>query len=1554
MGLPNFAVQHSSGPEQAFKGASSVIYNWAHESIGGCAHAIPVYVSTISAIILLARTLSSSPQTECLPHISSTNKRDRSFHAYFATHSEAHGGCAIFTMELLCFVSCLGLSCVSISRFITLMESPELACIAFMYATLLALFIVLHPRPSPTLSRHLTVVLISSWVVFFIRDVLPLMMYNRSPADPPYMLWELIGVLTFAAIVLPLITPRQYIPFDASDPKPPSPEQTATPLSLLLFNFLDATVWKAYHVSHIPLAGLPFLADSDHSKHLVRAAFPHLDPYNNSAENFERQDGASQPFLRLSPHRSIFGAVFTVFRKETIVVILLLLSNTAATLLSPYGLKKLLEYMGSGGEGAIVKPWVWIGSLFLAPFVATLLMQQYQTRVTRVTVQLEAILTQLILQHALRIRVVAEGVSETPSSTNPTTPASDRCEITSTSTPTQPSTPIPSVTAKAGKSLVGRMNNLISSDMQAISQGFKCLQILVTGPILILSSMGFLYTIMGWSALVGFAVMLLLTPLPTLFALRLQSTTREMARKSDDRVEAVTETMSVIRMIKMFGWERKMSAQINEKREVELIWVWWNKVYTFTNMNFHFFIPAITMCSTFLVYALGMKRTLDAATVFSSVALFDIVRQQTGRISLFVPMIIRGQVSLRRIGEFLEDTELLDKFSTDHGDLIGSSGASRDEIGFGAATFSWSNESAAGGATPSKCRFRLRIDDELVFKRGCINLIVGSTGSGKTSLLMALLGEMHFLPSGPGSWFNLPRGGGVAYAAQESWVINATIRENILFESPFDEERYKAVVYQCALTPDLELLSAGDSTEVGERGLTLSGGQKARLTLARAVYSSAEILLLDDVFAALDVHTSKWIVEQCLNGDLIRGRTVLLVAHNIGIVAPISDFMVRLGRDGQIVSQGAVSDALERDVNLKLEIAKGAYMEKKAVEELGTPKTGLQNGMEDKLILEEEVAEGHISFTSGMMYFVALGGRHWILFWCFLITAMFLASALETLQPWLLGAWATEYQERPAEEVNVAFYLTGYVALTSIKLLVFLGNQVTLTSGALRASALLHKQLIDTILGTTLRWLDKTPTSRVITRVTQDITAGNLVDSTIPEFLFHILEIGILNIVRLTSILSYTPKVGILGFVIFVIGGTVGNIYMKSQLSVKREMSKAKAPVIAHFGASIEGLISIRAYGAQATVLEKSLSKIDNYSRASITFNDLARWIGIRVDALGGWFAASLGWYYVYGPSTGISTSNSAFTLTMAVSFGRSVLGFVQMLNMFEINGNSLERLQEYMGIEQEPRPTNIQLPPAHWPSSGELHVEKLSARYSPDGPSVLHDISFDLKSGERVGVVGRTGSGKSSLTLSLLRCIFTDGEVYYDGLPTSTLNLDALRSQVTIIPQMPELLSGTLRRNLDPFDQFDDAVLYTALRDAGLYCTQKEDEDDKITLDSTISRGGSNLSVGQRQIIALARAMVRESKLLILDEATSAIDYKTDEVIQRSLRNELKKDVTIVTVAHRLKTIMDSDKIMVLDAGRIVEFDHPSQLLKKEGGFFRSLVNESGDKEALYAAVKM
>ncbi|KIK00806.1 hypothetical protein K443DRAFT_122663 [Laccaria amethystina LaAM-08-1] len=683
-------------------------------------------------------------------------------------------------------------------------------------------------------------------------------------------------------------------------------------------------------------------------------------------------------------------------------------------------------------------------------------------------------------------------------------------------------------------------------------------------------------------------------------------------------------------------------------------------------------------------------------------------------------------------------------------------------FGFKDAQFRWSLNPKDGIHTPSGRTFQLRIEGDLYFRRGTINLITAPPTR------------------------NAFRSWGVAYAAQESWVQNETIRNNILFGTPFDEIRYNKVIKQCAFERDLELFEAGDETEVGERGLTLrrcacgcsiADTAQARITLARAVYSSAEIILLDDVLAALDVHTSKWIVNNCLRGDLIRGRTVLLVTHDVSLWTSIAGFSVTVGPNGQVyASENTVSTAIESNAALNLESEEPvAEMQ---FENFHPTKGESTAG---KLVIAEEVAHGHVSWKAIKLFLGALGGKHVILFFSVWIGGTLAVQYMTVFSTWFLGYWGSQYEIHHGGKVRV-----------------FLSY--------------LHRA----------RFIDWDP--------------------------WHVNR-------------SHIPQ---------------GPIVFKM-----RDERRSEHMV---------------------------LSRLSSWSpKKELTVLSSCQW-----------------------------------RLT------------------------TLERMLAYIEIDQEAKPTEAE--------TRDPRAENSMPKISPPGilsfqtgPTVLHGLSFHVKSGERVGIgqssesnlnvmekyskislVGRTGSGKSSLALSLLRCIVTEGDVLrYDNISTSTIYLDALRSNITIIPQMPELLSGTLRRNLDPFEQHGDAALNDSLRSDGLFSLQDSTDKARLALDSNIATGGSNISVGQRQIIALTKAILQRSKLLIVDEATSSIDHKTDTVIQTTLRNELASDVTVLTISHRLQTIMDADKIVVLDNGRIVfkhsthqnsvqaEFEAPNELLKKEGSLF-------------------
>ncbi|KAF9013105.1 hypothetical protein BDQ17DRAFT_1342742 [Cyathus striatus] len=1258
--------------------------------------------------------------------------------------------------------------------------------ITFLYASLLSAASLLSRQWSFVTTGHLDLVLFVPFGVYSYRDFWPLITTTETPKDIAEgpLLWAKLAVLSFVTVVVPLFIPRRYTPVDPSDPMPePSPDLTASVFSKYLYFYLDTLIFKAAKVEHLSLNELPPLSDRDRSRYLKGKAFRHLDPFS----------GAKQ--------RHLFFKLLRVFRKEYAMIYLNILIQVIANFGAPIGINRVLSYLEFGPGSSTIRPWFWVIWIFVGPMAFSISRQSYIFMNTRVIVRIESLVTQLVFEHSLRIRVKAEtSGAELATDASQSEDTGTQGEVQQVAKKEVPRT----------DNLVGKLNNLVTSDMSSLYGAKDFLLVVLYVPLQIAAGIFFLYKSLDGTL------------------------SKEKMKLTDARVQSVTETVNVLRMVKMFAWESKMSDNITKGERTSCAY------YSSPNQM----IISLVMMTTYGFYTMVMKEKLSASIVYSSMPMFDLMNSQLHLLSTHTLMLVRGKVALDRLSGFLKDTELLDEYTSTH-----KQPQNESDI------FSWSNED--GTSTPS---FRLRIEGELAFKKGC-----------------------------------------VAYATQESWVLNDTIRNNILFGSAFDETRYNKVLQQCALKQDLDLFDAGDLTEVGERGLTL------RITLARAVYSLADILLLDDILAALDAHTSRWIVEECLLGDLIKGRTVLLVTHNVPLTKPVAHFIVWIGIDGLLTTETLTPmDHLPKNLPGDIEDIMDNDVPKKR-----------------RLILAEEILKGRVGWKPIKFFVSSLGGKQPIIFFSIWISVAILLEVMHSGNLWYVGFWGSRYDENP--NVQSSFYVGIYALLVISSSAIGSAQSMYYMFGTMRASQIVNSVLMGSILGSTFRWLDETPMSRIITRCTQDM---GIVDNFIGPLALAV-------VIKLVCVAIVTPVFVVPGMVIALLG-------FMFQLPVRREKSNVTAPVLAHFGATVSGLVSVRAYGAQQALKDELQRRIDNYSRAARMSFDLNRWLTVRTDFTGALFTASLALYLVLTRSA--SAAITGFALALALDFCHLILILVTLYNEFEVQANSLERIQSYLEIDHEKPSTEAGKPPAAWPMSGDLSVESLSARYSANSPEILHQISFQIRSGERVGVVGRTGSGKSTLALALLRCIPTEGHVYYDGVAADKINLDALRSNITIIPQAPELLSGTLRRNLDPFEEHDDAELNSALKHAGLFSLQSESDDEvRITLDTKIASGGSNLSVGQRQIIALARAMVRESKVLILDE-----DYKTDSLIQDALRTKLNPDVTVITIAHRLQTIMDADKIMVLDAGNLVEFDTPKALLQKEGGIFKGLVDKSGDGAAL------
>ncbi|KAI5886386.1 P-loop containing nucleoside triphosphate hydrolase protein [Schizophyllum commune H4-8] len=1409
--------------------------------------------------------------------------------------------------KLSTVASCVALAAISAASAIKEGSLVDAALSApFCYATALAYASTSGLPYSQSASLHLNGVLLTTFVVYAARDLAPLALYGGHPSDRDGpLLWIAISLLFTAGILIPLFTPGKHTPINTKDPLPATPEQKASIMSFCTFTYLNPIISLAQRRS-ITLDDLPPISDTDDAGQLKVRTFEDLDMVDGNRK------------------RHIFFALTKVFRWQYATLVLSLVVQVFTSFAAPLALNRILNYLEHGAVGTSVRPWFWVCLLFVGPLISSIALQWYIHLVIRTAIRAEAIITQLIYEHALRLRTNAGSTKQSAS------------EVVA-----QPNS----------DNFLGRLNTLVTTDLQNVVNGRDFILILVYIPLNVVVGIVFLYSILGWSALVGLSVIILSLPLPGLSARLIQKLDQERLKRLDDRVQSITEVLSVIRMIKLFGWERKMKEKISQERDEELQYLFRRRIVEKSSEVIVYCIPIAVMLATYATYArltilstAVMREPLSAAIVFSSMAVFDILRKMIGLSMNIVTLGVTAKVSLDRIDAFLSPakSDLLDAFDISRDVQPPTEPPSRDAIGFKHASFSWSDNTNA---------FELRVDGEVRFKSGKVNLIIGPTGSGKTSLLMALLGELRYAPTSCSSWVNLPRDAGVAYAAQESWVQSDTIKNNIVFGAPFDPDRYEQVLYQCALKRDLALFDAGDETEVGEKGVTLSGGQKARITLARAVYSSASILLLDDILAALDVHTTKWVVEKCLAGSLVQGRTVILVTHNIPLAQPLASTVIAVS-SGHVTLEASIAAAISHDARLAKEVEEEDEHVHGATETLGekhadeTP-TG-------KLVVEEEVEIGRITWSTFATYLRAAAGQNLTLFLVVWITALGVMDILGVSSTWFLGYWASQYEDYQPSEVNVSRYLGSFGLILLAQIIATVVSFMTFILGGVRASRVLHDALANSMLGATLRWLDQTPASRIITRFTSDMAT---LDTQVPHDAHFLCQLTIMLIVRLAAIVINAPLALVFGVVVGIAGVLLAFAYMRAQMPVTRETSKARAPVLAHFGASMAGLVSIRAYGAQAAMITTSIQHINQYTRAARISFDLQRWITIRMDALGAAFSTLLAIYLVYFTDTSaIGASSTGFSHNMAVGFSGMILFWVRMMNIVEGDCDSVERVNQCLKVEQERPATPEGQPPTHWPASGELNVRGLSASYSKGGPKVLRDISFHITSGERVGVVGRTGAGKSSLSLALLRCIECEGEVYYDGVSTASLNLEALRVSITIIPQVPDMISGSLRENLNPFDDHDDATLNDALRAAGLFALQEDersgavrDSNTKIDLDTKISSGGSNLSVGQRQIVALARALVRGSKLLILDEATSAIDYRTDSIIQESLRRHLGNDVTLMVIAHRLKTVMDADKIMVLDAGKLVEFDRPEALLAQQDSALRALVEESSDKEHLY-----
>ncbi|KAK5580921.1 hypothetical protein RB653_000948 [Dictyostelium firmibasis] len=1346
-----------------------------------------------------------------------------------------------------------------------------------------------------------------------------------------------------------------------------------------------------------------------HKKALEISDVPSLGEIDQSILLSEKFEKAWEEQLT-KPNPSLPWALAKAFGPHFYLAALFKIIQDLLIFVGPTLLKRVLGFVkGTDSSEDTYDGLLYALLYFLAPVVQSLLLHQYFHRCYRVGMWLRSAVVTAVYKKALKTSL-REGTT------------------------------------------IGEIVNLMSVDAQKFMDLCPYLHMIWSAPLQLVISLVLLYRILGPSVFAGLGIMLVMIPINLAISNLAKKRQTISMKLKDRRTKAVNEVLNGIKVIKLYSWEQSFMDHVNEIRNKELDVMKAIKYIQGFSLLLWSMSPVFVSVSTFTVYILT-GNVLTAVQAFPALSLFNVMQFPINMLPSVVSSIIEASVSIARLQKFLLKKDLDPNVVEHH---ISEEGIA---IKIEKATLEWE---------PNK---PILHDINLKIKQGELVAIVGQVGSGKSSIVSSLVGDLDKTKG------IVAVKGSVALVSQQAWIQNATLKNNILFAKELNEDKYQSVVQACCLEPDIKILPGGDQTEIGEKGINLSGGQKQRVSIARAVYNNADIYIFDDPLSAVDAHVGKAIFKNVLSNQdgILRNKTRILVTHAVHYL-PYVDRII-LMKDGRVAEEGTFDSLIEAgshftelmshdeqqqqlqqqpdksindnnkdengeeqdnnnneeeeeedgenekllddnvirksrsrspspSVNDNIASGSGSILqttrtpeedeedERELMEDIDIDgseniQTPLQKGEKssmlkqplnllkklpgsinkrlnsdsgvamkpitivnatnnntpadkNKIISVETKQEGKVSFKIYLSYFKAIGA---LLAGC-IVGFYALTQLLSILANWWLSVWTDSDSNdgstslTASEENDKAKYYLGiYVAFSCGTIAATFLRSFAMVFGSIKGSKLFHEKMFKAVILSPMSFFDTTPIGRILNRFSKDqLTIDESIARTLGMFLNTFCQVvGSIIVIALVSpfiILAMVPVAALFYF--------IQKYYLNSSRELTRLEGVSRSPIYAHFSETLAGVTTIRAFKDVARFVTENERLLDDNQKCYYINISSNRWLAIRLEFLGACLVSCAVLYTVLARNR-IDPGTAGLVITYALAITGNMNWMVRMSCDLENSVVSIERIQEYCLLPSEAPLYNDKSVPMSWPSQGKIVFKNLWLTYREGLDPVLRGINCTIEPKTKVGIVGRTGAGKSSLTQALFRLVEPlRGTIEIDGIDITELGLNPLRSRMAIIPQDPVLFAGSVRYNLDPFDQYDDHEIWEAIENAHLL---KAIKDLDGGLDAMVQDGGDNFSVGQRQLLVIGRALLKKANIIVLDEASSSIDIASDALIQETIRTKFA-DCTVLTIAHRLGTIADSDKIMVLDKGELIEYDSPSELLKNSDSIYYSLVKASESKQ--------